>query len=107
MGNNNCSNNNMEGGCSSLVVQLVNFGMVTRAQIVVVVLGLLLILQHVHHALLEDTAQVERTYAQAHALQEGMARVQLLIAQALALQEDTGPVQMINAQVFAVLVLIH
>ena len=107
MGNNNSSNNNMEGGCSSLVVQLVNFGMVTRAKVVLVVLTLLLDLQHAHHALLEDTALVERTNAQAHALQEGMAQVQLLIAQALALLEDTAPVQMINAQVHAVLVHIH
>lgn len=107
MGSSNSSST--EGGCSSLVVQLVNFGMVTRAQIVVVVLGLLLILQHVHHALQEDTAQelMELTNAQAHALQEGMARVQLLLAQALALPEDTAQVQMINAQVYAVLVLIH
>ena len=93
----------MEGGyLRRQIVQLVNFGMVTRAQIVVVVLGLLLILQHVHHALLEDTAQVERTYAQAHALQEGMARVQLLLAQALALLEDTALVQIIYAQAHAV-----
>ena len=95
MGNNSHSSS-MEGGWRLLVL-LVNFGLVARVKIVLMVFTLLAALIITAILLLHVPS----------ALREGMARVQLLIAQALALLEDTALVQMINAQAHAVLVLIH